>query len=221
MVGVNFAIPSARLSYFGGLEAFRCFGDLNQHGPDSIRFYTKTKTVTARWPSGTREGAELSFDDEVKMQRNPAVRRAAKIAFRDLGSRDHRRCQPRWAAVSIASGTVATIRRRRGIRTSRSIHAYARGDAPRRTTCRNDGTLGTGINRHRLLRYDLNSAVGALEGHCCAGGRLSRKAFASRKWTFEQNSLVLRNHNGEPLAQLGSAEPGKLEGRSTHGERFH
>ena len=29
--------------------------DLNQHGPDSIRFYTKTKTVTQRWPSGLKE----------------------------------------------------------------------------------------------------------------------------------------------------------------------
>ena len=35
------------------------FGDLNQHGPDSVRFYTKTKTVTSRWPSGVKEGAEF------------------------------------------------------------------------------------------------------------------------------------------------------------------
>jgi len=59
MVGVNFAIP-VPLSYytFGGWKRSG-FGDLNQHGPDSIRFYTKTKTVTARWPSGTKEGAEF------------------------------------------------------------------------------------------------------------------------------------------------------------------
>ena len=59
MVGVNFAIP-VPLSYytFGGWKKSG-FGDLNQHGPDSIRFYTKTKTVTARWPSGTKEGAEF------------------------------------------------------------------------------------------------------------------------------------------------------------------
>ncbi|MEA2988079.1 MAG: malonate-semialdehyde dehydrogenase (acetylating) / methylmalonate-semialdehyde dehydrogenase, partial [Alphaproteobacteria bacterium] len=59
MVGVNFAIP-VPLSYytFGGWRRSG-FGDLNQHGPDSIRFYTKTKTVTARWPSGTKEGAEF------------------------------------------------------------------------------------------------------------------------------------------------------------------
>jgi malonate-semialdehyde dehydrogenase (acetylating) / methylmalonate-semialdehyde dehydrogenase len=59
MVGVNFAIP-VPLSYytFGGWKRSG-FGDLNQHGPDSIKFYTKTKTVTSRWPSGTREGAEF------------------------------------------------------------------------------------------------------------------------------------------------------------------
>jgi malonate-semialdehyde dehydrogenase (acetylating)/methylmalonate-semialdehyde dehydrogenase len=59
MVGVNFAIP-VPLSYytFGGWKRSG-FGDLNQHGPDSIHFYTKTKTVTARWPSGTKEGAEF------------------------------------------------------------------------------------------------------------------------------------------------------------------
>ncbi len=58
MVGVNVPIP-VPLAYhtFGGWKRSG-FGDLNQHGPDSIRFYTKTKTVTSRWPSGTKEGAE-------------------------------------------------------------------------------------------------------------------------------------------------------------------
>jgi malonate-semialdehyde dehydrogenase (acetylating)/methylmalonate-semialdehyde dehydrogenase len=59
MVGINFAIP-VPLAYhtFGGWKRSG-FGDLNQHGPDSIHFYTKTKTVTSRWPSGTKEGAEF------------------------------------------------------------------------------------------------------------------------------------------------------------------
>ena len=59
MVGVNFAIP-VPLAYhtFGGWKRSG-FGDLNQHGPDSVRFYTKTKTVTSRWPTGTKEGAEF------------------------------------------------------------------------------------------------------------------------------------------------------------------
>jgi malonate-semialdehyde dehydrogenase (acetylating) / methylmalonate-semialdehyde dehydrogenase len=59
MVGVNFAIPVPLAYYtFGGWKRSG-FGDLNQHGPDSVRFYTKTKTVTARWPLGVKEGAEF------------------------------------------------------------------------------------------------------------------------------------------------------------------
>ncbi|MCW6506743.1 CoA-acylating methylmalonate-semialdehyde dehydrogenase [Lichenifustis flavocetrariae] len=61
MVGVNVPIPTPLAYYsFGGWKR-SAFGDLNQHGPDSVRFYTKTKTVTARWPSGVKEGAEFSM----------------------------------------------------------------------------------------------------------------------------------------------------------------
>jgi malonate-semialdehyde dehydrogenase (acetylating)/methylmalonate-semialdehyde dehydrogenase len=58
MVGVNVPIP-VPIAYhtFGGWKASG-FGDLNQHGPDSIKFYTKTKTVTQRWPSGLKENAD-------------------------------------------------------------------------------------------------------------------------------------------------------------------
>ena len=61
MVGVNVPIP-VPLAYhtFGGWKRSG-FGDLNQHGPDSIRFYTKTKVVTSRWPSGVKEGAEFTI----------------------------------------------------------------------------------------------------------------------------------------------------------------
>ena len=59
MVGINVPIPVPLAYYtFGGWKKSG-FGDLNQHGPDSIRFYTKTKTVTSRWPSGIKEGAEF------------------------------------------------------------------------------------------------------------------------------------------------------------------
>jgi malonate-semialdehyde dehydrogenase (acetylating) / methylmalonate-semialdehyde dehydrogenase len=59
MVGINVPIP-VPLAYhtFGGWKRSH-FGDLNQHGPDSFRFYTKTKTVTSRWPSGVKDGAEF------------------------------------------------------------------------------------------------------------------------------------------------------------------
>ena len=61
MIGINVPIP-VPLAYhtFGGWKK-SSFGDLNQHGPDSFRFYTRTKTITARWPSGIKEGASLNF----------------------------------------------------------------------------------------------------------------------------------------------------------------
>lgn len=59
MVGINVPIP-VPIAYhtFGGWKRSG-FGDLNQHGPDSFRFYTKTKTVTARWPSTNKDGASF------------------------------------------------------------------------------------------------------------------------------------------------------------------
>ena len=61
MVGVNVPIPVPAAYYtFGGWKRSG-FGDLNQYGPDSIRFYTKTKTVTSRWTSGVKEGANFSI----------------------------------------------------------------------------------------------------------------------------------------------------------------
>ncbi|MFG1211369.1 CoA-acylating methylmalonate-semialdehyde dehydrogenase [Xanthobacter flavus] len=59
MVGINVPIP-VPLAYhtFGGWKRSG-FGDLNQHGPDGVRFYTKTKTVTSRWPSGIKDGADF------------------------------------------------------------------------------------------------------------------------------------------------------------------
>ena len=61
MVGVNVPIPVPLAYYtFGGWKD-SMFGDLNQHGPDSIRFWSRTKTVTSRWPTGIRAGADFSI----------------------------------------------------------------------------------------------------------------------------------------------------------------
>lgn len=61
MVGINVPIP-VPLAYhtFGGWKK-SAFGDLNQHGPDSFRFYTRTKTITSRWPTGVKDGANFSI----------------------------------------------------------------------------------------------------------------------------------------------------------------
>jgi len=62
MVGINVPLP-VPVSYhsFGGWKR-SLFGDLHAYGPDSVRFYTKRKTITQRWPSaGVREGAQFAF----------------------------------------------------------------------------------------------------------------------------------------------------------------
>ncbi|GAK44293.1 methylmalonate-semialdehyde dehydrogenase [Tepidicaulis marinus] len=59
MVGINVPIP-VPLAYhsFGGWKR-SAFGDTNQHGPEGVRFYTKVKTVTSRWPTGVKEGSSF------------------------------------------------------------------------------------------------------------------------------------------------------------------
>jgi malonate-semialdehyde dehydrogenase (acetylating)/methylmalonate-semialdehyde dehydrogenase len=61
MVGINVPIP-VPVAYhsFGGWKR-SAFGDTNQYGMEGVKFYTKTKTVTSRWPSGVKEGAEFSI----------------------------------------------------------------------------------------------------------------------------------------------------------------
>ena len=61
MIGVNVPIPVPMAFYsFGGWKR-SLFGDHHIHGPDGVRFYTKMKTVTARWPTGIRAGAEFAM----------------------------------------------------------------------------------------------------------------------------------------------------------------
>ncbi|WP_432260459.1 CoA-acylating methylmalonate-semialdehyde dehydrogenase [Cupriavidus sp. TMH.W2] len=62
MVGINVPLP-VPVAYhsFGGWKR-SLFGDLGAYGPDAVRFYTRRKTITQRWPSaGVREGAVFSF----------------------------------------------------------------------------------------------------------------------------------------------------------------
>jgi len=59
MVGVNVPIPVPLAFHsFGGWKK-SLFGDIHMHGPEGVRFYTKLKTVTSRWPTGIRAGAEF------------------------------------------------------------------------------------------------------------------------------------------------------------------
>ena len=61
MVGVNLPIP-VPVAYhsFGGWKR-SLFGDHYVHGMEGVRFYTRLKTITARWPSGIRAGTQFHF----------------------------------------------------------------------------------------------------------------------------------------------------------------
>jgi malonate-semialdehyde dehydrogenase (acetylating) / methylmalonate-semialdehyde dehydrogenase len=59
MVGINVPIPVPMAFHsFGGWKR-SLFGDLHVHGPDGVRFYTRLKTVTARWPTGPRGSSDF------------------------------------------------------------------------------------------------------------------------------------------------------------------
>jgi malonate-semialdehyde dehydrogenase (acetylating)/methylmalonate-semialdehyde dehydrogenase len=58
MVGINVPIPVPMAFHsFGGWRR-SLFGDMSMHGPEGVRFYTRLKTVTSRWPTGIRAGAD-------------------------------------------------------------------------------------------------------------------------------------------------------------------
>ena len=61
MVGVNVPIPVPLAFHsFGGWKR-SLFGDTNVYGPEGVRFYSRLKTVTSRWPTGIRAGAEYTM----------------------------------------------------------------------------------------------------------------------------------------------------------------
>ncbi len=66
MVGVNvpFPVPTAFHSFGGWKRSL--FGDHHMHGPKGVRFSTRLKTLTQRWPSGIRAGADFTIPSVTK-----------------------------------------------------------------------------------------------------------------------------------------------------------
>ncbi len=61
MVGINVPIPVPMAYHsFGGWKR-SLFGDHHMHGPEGVRFFTRQKTITSRWPTGIRAGAQYNF----------------------------------------------------------------------------------------------------------------------------------------------------------------
>ena len=58
------------------------------------------------------------------------------------------------------------------------------------------------------------------EGTIAPEGGCAGNFYTSRKWTFEQGSLVIRDHTGAPLGQLALAGPSRFEGKATNGQQL-
>jgi hypothetical protein len=62
------------------------------------------------------------------------------------------------------------------------------------------------------------AAAGDGEGAIQPEGGCPGNFYTSRKWTFEQGALIIRDHNGQPLGQLAHASPGRFDGKATNGQ---
>jgi len=63
----------------------------------------------------------------------------------------------------------------------------------------------------------LSGAPGAAEGTIAPEGGCPGNFFTSRKWTFEQGQLIIRDHNGGPLGELAPVTAGRFDGKATNG----
>jgi hypothetical protein len=62
------------------------------------------------------------------------------------------------------------------------------------------------------------AGAGDSEGTIAPEGGCPGNFYTSRKWSFEQGSLVIRDHKGQPLGQLAHASPGRFDGKTTGGQ---
>ena len=65
---------------------------------------------------------------------------------------------------------------------------------------------------------NLGGAPSDGEGAIAPEGGCPGNFYTSRKWSYEQGSLVIRDHNGQPLGQLAQAAPGRFDGKATNGQ---
>jgi len=65
---------------------------------------------------------------------------------------------------------------------------------------------------------NFGAALGEGEGTIAPEGGCPGNFYTSRKWSFEQGSLVIRDHNGAPLGQLALAAPGRFDGKAANGQ---
>jgi len=65
---------------------------------------------------------------------------------------------------------------------------------------------------------NFGATPGAAEGTVAPEGGCPGSFFTSRKWVFEDNGLVIRDHTGQPLARLALGPSGRFDGQATSGQ---
>ena len=65
---------------------------------------------------------------------------------------------------------------------------------------------------------NFGAAPGAAEGTIAPEGGCPGNFFTSRKWVFEDNGLVIRDHTGQPLARLALGAAGRFDGQASSGQ---
>ena len=108
MVGINVPIP-VPVAYhtFGGWKR-SAFGDTNQHGMEGVRFWTKVKTVTARWPEGDDGRFELRHPDDALVEVLEFIAVPTAVALLPAAIAAWRRRGP-MAFALVAGGLLVTL----------------------------------------------------------------------------------------------------------------
>jgi hypothetical protein len=100
----------------------------------------------------------------------------------------------------------------------RSASAPAQPDAGAHAPVEMSGRWRLAFPGRGECTMTFQAAPGAVDGTIAPEGGCPGDFFTSRKWGFEQANLVIRNHNGEALAQLSLAAAARFDGKSATGE---
>jgi hypothetical protein len=127
-------------------------------------------------------------------------------------------CRPALAAALALAFAGCDIERFSSFEYGRSGNAPAQTGTEARAPVEMSGRWRLASPGRGECAMTFQAVPGAVDGTIAPEGGCPGNFFTSRKWGFEQANLVIRNHNGEPLAQLTLAAATRFDGNSVTGE---
>jgi protease inhibitor Inh len=127
-------------------------------------------------------------------------------------------CRAALAAALAFAFAGCGLERFSNFEYGRSGHAPAQADAHARAPVEMTGRWRLASPGRGECAMTFQAVPGAVDGTIAPEGGCPGDFFTSRKWGFEQANLVIRNHNGEALAQLTLAAATRFDGKSVTGE---